>query len=150
MAKREKKQSTAEVPHGGRIARMRSAIMRNARRLGTKIRHPRHEPVAAEAAPQQSAAKRREPMRASRPVNRPTDVPLDLISSTYTPTQTSLKGPFRADGSDQARDQELAGGFADERWNDEDRITNKSGDPRIGTHRRTYEPGERDERRGGR
>ena len=35
------------------------------------------------------------------------------------------------------------GGFADERFNDEDRFTtNKSGDPRIGTHRRKYEPGE--------
>ncbi len=30
----------------------------------------------------------------------------------------------------------------DERWNDEDLFTNKSGDPRIGTHRRTYEPAE--------
>ena len=33
-------------------------------------------------------------------------------------------------------------GVSDERWNDEDRFTNKSGDPRIGTHRRTYEPAE--------
>ena len=33
-------------------------------------------------------------------------------------------------------------GVSDERWNDEDRLTNKSGDPRIGTHRRTYEPAE--------
>jgi hypothetical protein len=40
------------------------------------------------------------------------------------------------------RDQESALGVADERWNDEDRLTNKSGDPRIGTHGRTYEPGE--------
>jgi len=151
MAKRQKKQSTAEAPHGGRIARMRSAIMRNARRLGTKIRHPRrYEAAAAEAAPQQAKATRRQPVRAARPVNRATDVPLDLISSTYTPTQTSLKAPFRVTGIDHSRDQELAGGFSDERWNDEDRITNKSGDPRIGTHRRTYEPGERNERRGGR
>lgn len=151
MAKREKQQSTAEAPRGGRIARMRSAIMRNARRVGTKIRHPRrHEPVAAETAPQQVAAPRRAPMRAARPAHRPTDVALDLISSTYTPTQTSLKAPFRATGVDQSRDQDLADGYSDERWNDEDRITNKSGDPRIGTHRRTYETGERDEKRGGR
>jgi len=154
MAKREKKslQSTAEAPHGGRIARMRSAITRSARKLGAKLRHPRrHEPVAAEAAPQKAAAApRRAPMRAARPTNRRTNVPIDLISSTYTPTQTSLKSPFRATGVDQSRDQELADGYSDERWNDEDRITNKSGDPRIGTHRRTYEPGERDETRGGR
>ena len=34
--------------------------------------------------------------------------------------------------------------MGDERWNDEDHFTNRSGDPRIGTHRRSYEPGERD------
>lgn len=60
----------------------------------------------------------------------------------YTPTQTSLKASFRSDGSDQQRDQEPAGGFSDERWNDEDHFTNKSGDPRIGTHGRNDEPGE--------
>jgi hypothetical protein len=38
--------------------------------------------------------------------------------------------------------QEMAGGYADERWKDEDRFTNKSGDPRIGTHHRKYEPNE--------
>ena len=83
---------------------------------------------------------------AARPQARPkrpqTDVPLDLISNAYSPTQTSLKGPFRATGDDHHRDQELAEGYADERWNDEDRLTNKSGDPRIGTHGRSYEPGE--------
>jgi hypothetical protein len=58
----------------------------------------------------------------------------------YTPTQTSLKAGFRASGADRQRDQET--GEADERWSDEDRYTNKSGDPRIGTHGRKYEPGE--------
>ena len=71
------------------------------------------------------------------------DIPFDTLTGAYTPTQTSLKAPFRANGSDQHRDQEFASGVADERWNDEDRLTNKSGDPRIGTHGRTYEPGER-------
>ncbi len=64
------------------------------------------------------------------------------IENAYTPTQTSLKAPFRASGADRQRDQEFAAGVADDRWNDEDRFTNKSGDPRIGTHGRTYEPGE--------
>jgi hypothetical protein len=57
--------------------------------------------------------------------------------STYTPKQTSFKASFRASGQEQENDQELAGGFSDERWNDEDHFTNKSGDPRIGTHHRT-------------
>jgi hypothetical protein len=81
--------------------------------------------------------------RSRRPTQRPTDIPLDRIEATYTPTQTSLKAPFRASGADHQRDQEFARGVDDDRWNDEDRFTNKSGDPRIGTHRRTYEPAER-------
>jgi len=59
----------------------------------------------------------------------------------YTPKQTSLKAPFRTDGGDRQRDQELTPGY-DDTWNEEDKFTNKSGDPRIGTHHRKYEPGE--------
>ena len=64
------------------------------------------------------------------------------LEDAYTPTQTSLKAPFRADGRDQQSDQELTPGDLSDRWNAEDRFTNKSGDPRIGTHGRAYEPGE--------
>ena len=71
------------------------------------------------------------------------DIPFDRLERAYTPTQTSLKASFRATGEDRQRDQEFADGYADERWSEEDRFTNKSGDPRIGTHGRTYEPGER-------
>lgn len=70
------------------------------------------------------------------------DIPVETLNRTYTPPQTSLKGPFRANGAGRQRDQEMSRGVADDRWNDEDRLTNKSGDPRIGTHGRTYEPGE--------
>jgi hypothetical protein len=83
------------------------------------------------------------PAKAARLARRTPDIPMDQIASTYTPTQTSLKGPFRTSGADRQRDQDFAQGAADERWNDEDRLTNKSGDPRIGTHGRTYEPGEK-------
>jgi hypothetical protein len=65
-----------------------------------------------------------------------------VLNRTYTPHQTSVKVPFRASGEERERDQELAGSIADERFNDEDHFTNKSGDPRIGTHHRKYEPGE--------
>lgn len=80
----------------------------------------------------------------ARPARREPDIPLDQLNRTYSPTQTSLKAPFRADGADRHRDQEFASGAGLDRWNDEDHYTNKSGDPRIGTHRRTYEAGERD------
>lgn len=78
----------------------------------------------------------------ARPTKRETDIPLDVLNASYTPPMTSSKAGFRADGVDHARDQEFALGSSDERFNDEDHFTNKSGDPRIGTRRRTYEPGE--------
>jgi hypothetical protein len=83
---------------------------------------------------------------APRQPRREGDIGLDRLDQTYTPQQTSLKAGFRADGADRQRDQEFSGGFADDRWNDEDHYTNKSGDPRIGTHGRSYEAGERDTR----
>ena len=79
----------------------------------------------------------------ARPAKREADIPLDVLDRAYTPPRTSSKAGFRADGADHQRDQEFGRGVADdERFNDEDRYTNRSGDPRIGTHRRTYEPGE--------
>ena len=84
-----------------------------------------------------------EPKKQPRPTRRQPDIPLDQLEKAYTPTQTSVKAGFRASGADHQSDQEFANGAADTRWNDEDRLTNKSGDPRIGTHGRTYEPGEK-------
>ena len=78
----------------------------------------------------------------ARPAIRRTDIPLDALDREYTPPVTSSKTSFRSDGADRERDQEFAFERPDHRWNDEDRYTNKSGDPRIGTHRRTYEPDE--------
>ena len=80
--------------------------------------------------------------RHARPAQRQTDIPMDVLANAYSPTQTSVKASFRTDGSDRHRDQEYGRGPEDDRWRDEDRITNRSGDPRIGTHGRSYEPGE--------
>jgi hypothetical protein len=108
-----------------------------ARRLTSMFHRGKpEEPIRMQAASAPAAVRR------ERPRQTQTDVPFDLISNIYSPAQTSLKGPFRADGGDHHRDQELAYGYAEERWNAEDRYTNKSGDPRIGTHGRSYEPGE--------
>ena len=90
----------------------------------------------------ESGRRHRRDTGSARHPRRDADIPLDRIEGAYTPTQTSLKAPFRADGNDRQRDQEFARGVDDNHWNDEDRFTNKSGDPRIGTHGRTYEPGE--------
>ncbi len=76
----------------------------------------------------------------ARATKRTTDIPMEQLAKAYTPKQTNGKASFRADGNDKQRDQDR--GMDDERWNDEDRLTNKSGDPRIGTHGRSYEPGE--------
>jgi hypothetical protein len=98
------------------------------------------EPAPGAAAPRQSRPKADHAQ--ARPAKRETDIPLDVIGNAYTPQATSSKSGFRSDGADHQRDQEFSRGVADDRWNDEDHFTNKSGDPRIGTHRRTYEPGE--------
>ena len=117
----------------------KDAIKRTTKKLTSRLHHKK-ESVAAPAAA--AKPRKRAPAKAARPARRTADIPLDVLNRTYTPHQTSLKSSFRANGGDRERDQEFAGGFADERFNDEDRVTNKSGDPRIGTHRRKYEPGE--------
>ena len=124
---------TRETRKSSRIARMRGAVARAARKL-----FRREKTDERMEAPARSAAAADE--RRARPRRLQADVPLDVISNAHTPTQTSLKGPFRASGADHQRDQDDV--IAEERWNDEDRFTNKSGDPRIGTHGRSYEPGE--------
>jgi hypothetical protein len=83
-----------------------------------------------------------------RPTHRPSDVGVDVLSQAYSPRDTSGKAGFRSTGADHQRDQDFAPGAGNDTWKDEDRLTNKSNDPRIGTHGRTYEPGEsRDESR---
>ena len=128
----------AETKKSSRLAQMRGVVARTARKLTSRFhREKSEEPMQTQQATSAPAAVSHE-----RPRRPQTDVPFDLISNVYSPTQTSLKAPFRADGGDHQRDQELANGYADERWSAEDRFTNKSGDPRIGTHGRSYEPGE--------
>lgn len=124
-----------------RIARAGSAIKRTAKKtvkkVTARVRPAKRRQEQKTAAPARSAAKKpRATETAARPVQRRADIPLDVIAKTYTPKQTSLKAPFRTSGEDREKDQELAGGFADDRFNDEDHFTNKSGDPRIGTHHR--------------
>jgi hypothetical protein len=97
-------------------------------------RSPESTEVRSETAPTREV-RRAEPAVA-RPVQRSSDIPMDIIEHTYTPPITSSKASFRSDGSDHARDQDFITHAAEDRWNDEDRLTNKSGDPRIGTHGR--------------
>jgi hypothetical protein len=123
----------------GRLQRVADAIK-------TLFSRGRHEAAAVTAESRSSAPARQPQPRVSPSASHPRrvepDIPLDVIDRAYTPPATSSKASFRSDGADHERDQDFAMGVADDRWNDEDRITNKSGDPRIGTHRRAYEPGE--------
>lgn len=147
MAKREK-----GFPGKKAVKRAGSALARTAKKLSSKLHAGRgrkaEEPVVASAAmrstPKVKTARATSAAAGtSRPTKRKADVGLDVAARTYTPQQTSLKTPFRADGSDRHRDQEFVGDRPDDRWSNEDHFTNKSGDPRIGTHGRAYEPGER-------
>jgi hypothetical protein len=120
----------------------KSALRRAASAVKRLFARGHEEESTPEAAPQkQRTAQRQEPKAANR-VQRQTDIPFDVLDRAYTPPVTSSKASFRSDGGDHQRDQDLELGVTGERWNDEDRYTNKSGDPRIGTHRRTYEPAE--------
>ena len=66
----------------------------------------------------------------------------------YTPHQLSSKAPFRGGGDDV--DDELPTELtSNDRFSGEDRFTNHSHDPRIGTHNRTYEPAEGETGTGG-
>ncbi len=134
------KQKSSDQKGRGRLARTRSAVAETARKLTAKLRRGKQEQEAIE--PQAIRGRAPAAQAQARPKRPQTDVPFDLLSNAYTPRQTSLKASFRSTGEDHQRDQELADGYADERWSAEDRFTNKSGDPRIGTHGRSYEPGE--------
>lgn len=138
MARKQAKQTKGI----GRLAGAAKAV----KKLFTRGRRTQEsEPMQSSATSRTSSPERSATQSAAAPprvTHRQTDIPLDLISRTYTPPATSSKAGFRSDGSDHQKDQEFAMGVVDERWNDEDQFTNKSGDPRIGTHRRTYEPAE--------
>ena len=102
--------------------------------------------------PQQARSSKTEPKAVARAPRRETDIPLDVLDRAYTPPATSAKASFRSDGADHQHDQEFSRGVSAADWKDEDHFTNKSGDPRIGTRGRTYEPNEqraetRDEQR---
>jgi hypothetical protein len=129
------------------VRRAGTAIARTAKKLTSKLRPAKRkkaEPVTAKATKRatpkvKTARAKPRPASVSRPAKRTTDIPLDVVARTYTPPQTSLKSSFRGNGADRQRDQDMPG----EGWKDEDHYTNKSGDPRIGTHGRAYEPGEK-------
>ena len=127
------------MPRKGKSAVRKAggAIARTARKLTAKLNPRNRSAKKAEAAKKKKIAAKPQSATA-RPKQPHTDVPLDLIASTYSPKQTSLKTSFRSDGADRQRDQEMPIGAAD-RWQDEDHFTNKSGDARIGTRGRSYE-----------
>ena len=124
------------------VKRAGGAVARTARKLATKLDPRKPAKVAAAPAARTAKAAEKKPSPGpARPMRRESDVPMDVLAQEYAPSQTSIKTSFRSDGADHERDQELPPG-AGERFENEDHFTNKSGDSRIGTHGRTYEPGE--------
>lgn len=128
-----------EMKEEGALQRVSSAVKRLFGR-GRSEEAPADEPVKRTAEPKRGNS--RNEGLTSRPTKREADIPMDVVDRSYSPPMTSSKASFRTDGADHQRDQEFAFTSADERWNDEDHYTNKSGDPRIGTKQRSYEPGE--------
>jgi hypothetical protein len=120
----------------------KAAVSRTAKKITKRLRSAGKSAQPSGGTPRPAKVKKRSTAKASRPTQRESDIPMDVINKTYTPKQTSLKTSFRANGAPRQRDQELGAGYVETQWNDEDRLTNRSGDPRIGTHHRKYEPGE--------
>ena len=134
------------MPRKEKTAKKEGAFGRVAGAVKRLFGRGRSESAVAEAEPATQSAPRQTRKRAetgtARPAQRQPDIGLDVLDRSYSPNRTSSKASFRSDGADHQRDQEFAFTADNERWNDEDHYTNKSGDPRIGTHRRTYEPEE--------
>ena len=124
----------------GRLRRAAQAVKRAFTRRESESAEPAIS-TAATSQPQQERTRKVAP-KAARHARREPDIPLDVLDRAYTPPLTSSKASFRSDGADHQHDQEFGRGIARDRWNDEDHLTNKSGDPRIGTRRRTYEANE--------
>lgn len=122
----------------GRFGRAAAAI----KRVFTRRTEDAAAPAGTARETQSRLASQLDKVHVSRPTHRPSDIGVDVLSRTYTPRDTSGKAGFRSTGADHHRDQDFALGSGGANWNDEDRLTNKSNDPRIGTHGRTYEPGE--------
>ena len=123
-----------------RATSAKDAVKRLAKKLTARFRKDETDATAETGLSLSSSQAEPRPMARKRTPQ--TDIPIDLLQQSYTPSQTSLKAPFRASGDERLRDQEFTPRTADDRFNDEDRLTNKSGDPRIGTRGRTYEPNE--------
>ena len=137
MARREKPKKKTK----SRVARVKSAVGRRTKKVAARLRSRKRSAVQ-KTKPVVAKKRVRGDGKAARPVRREADIPMDVVNRTYSPKQTSIKAAFRTSGADHQRDQEFAGGYVDDQWAAEDRFTNKSGDPRIGTHGRKYEPGE--------
>ena len=139
MAKKEAVRSALPARGLGRLLGAAKAV----KRLFTRKEDtPQVASAGTSGKSKQRSAKKQAATQPERIVRREADIPLDVLDRAYMPADTSSKASFRSDGRDHHDDQEMALGVVDERWNDEDRLTNKSGDPRIGTRRRTYEPEE--------
>ena len=122
--------------------RAKEAVTRVARKLTARLRGRKTEETVETSfsSPRSEISQTTEVMARKRQPQA--DIGFDVLAQSYTPQHTSLKAPFRANGSARLRDQEITPQTATDRWGDEDHYTNKSGDPRIGTRGRTYEPGE--------
>ena len=94
------------------------------------------------SAPAKAAASKRRvaPPATPRPVQRRSDVAPSEID-TMTPSQMSGKGPFDKHRGEHLHEEEARTSVANtnEQFSEEDRYTNRTGDPRIGTHNRDYE-----------
>jgi hypothetical protein len=97
-------------------------------------------PAKRSAAPKQAASRPAPAVRTRKPLGGVADAALQ--GDDYEPQQASAHAPFRSTGGDdRSIDEQLPAEMTtNDQFSDEDHFTNHSGDPRIGTHNRSYEP----------
>ena len=129
------RKATAPAKKGGALKAVKSAVRSVAKKVTSALKPKKASPAKAPS-PRVSAS---QPAQKARTTRRASD--LDPSKLEEMSGQTSAKGPFDSKRSDALRQQDIDSAFTNrnQEFADEDHLTNKSGNKRIGTKNRKYE-----------
>ena len=131
------RKATTPAKKGGALRTVGKAVRSVAKKVSSALKPRKGSPAsAAKPSPRVTAPERTQKPRTTRRASDVDSSKLDEVSG-----QTSSKGPFDSKRSDAFRQQDIDSAFANrnEEWADEDHLTNRSGNKRIGTKNRKYE-----------
>ena len=135
QARAREKKSSRKAPAAPKTASQRSAPSKSAQQRPATPKTAQQRPgTAGKVRVRTEQRVKPQIRRVARPS---TPVP---DADVHTPSQVSFRGPL--DQRTKADPKKIRGAekILNEQFNEEDEYTNKSGDPRIGTHGRKYVP----------